>query len=178
MFNHLIGSGGIYGDPCASNPCTLGLSCYLDKSPPYYTCGICPPGYHGDGDICVKVDREHVCDLNPCLHGKSCLPTSIPPYFTCSEGPSLPGEDCSSSSTTTMTPDTTTSIPEEPTFVHEGVKYYMPRGVERNWTAARDWCQDKGHILASPQRNYKTFLEEVKGFLSGNILNMDLYSLR
>ncbi|KAK3873624.1 hypothetical protein Pcinc_021373 [Petrolisthes cinctipes] len=184
------------GDRCASNPCTLGLSCYLDKSPPYYTCGICPPGYHGDGDICVIIDKEHACNLNPCQHGKSCLPTSIPPYFTCSEGPSLPGEDCSSSSTTTLTPDTTTltpdlstssstttltpdsttltpdtttpipdttiPLPQGPTFVHEGVKYYMPRGVERNWTAARDWCQDKGHILASPQRNYKTFLDEVK----------------
>ncbi|KAK4308309.1 hypothetical protein Pmani_019990 [Petrolisthes manimaculis] len=125
----------------------------------------------------------------PCQHGKSCLSTSIPPYFICSEEPSLAGEDCSSNNTTTLTPDTTTPIPdtttpipdtttpipdtttpipdtttpipEGPMFVHEGVKYYVPKGVERNWTDARDWCQDKGHILASPQRNYSTFLDEV-----------------
>ncbi|XP_062845366.1 von Willebrand factor D and EGF domain-containing protein-like [Trichomycterus rosablanca] len=41
--------------PCMARPCFRGVQC-LGLLPPYtgYVCARCPPGYHGNGRICIK----------------------------------------------------------------------------------------------------------------------------
>ncbi|XP_072108082.1 von Willebrand factor D and EGF domain-containing protein [Mobula birostris] len=46
-----------FREGCASKPCFAGVQCY-DNIPPEvgYTCGPCPPGFHGNGHWCTRTD--------------------------------------------------------------------------------------------------------------------------
>jgi hypothetical protein len=63
-------------DGCAGNPCFPGVACYDEPAPSTgFTCGPCPAGYEGDGEICTDFDG---CVGNACANGSTCVDDEPP----------------------------------------------------------------------------------------------------
>ncbi|KAK4318874.1 hypothetical protein Pmani_010138 [Petrolisthes manimaculis] len=46
-------------------------------------------------------------------------------------------------------------------FHHEGKYFYVNREQKLNWTASREWCQDRGGDLAQPTGDLHAFQQQV-----------------
>lgn len=68
---------------CDSDPCYPGVVCgeIVDG----YTCGPCPAGLEGDGEICTEIDG---CAASPCFLGVTCTDEAAPDTgFVCGDCP-------------------------------------------------------------------------------------------
>ncbi|XP_061413320.1 von Willebrand factor D and EGF domain-containing protein-like isoform X1 [Lethenteron reissneri] len=52
--------------PCSSSPCFPGVACF-ERRPPQagYSCGRCPPGFHGNGRVCTRSPRNGLRQPEP-----------------------------------------------------------------------------------------------------------------